>query len=143
MSDVLLDTLATLRSALHELERHALHSFPDPAERLKPLGVVVQSIGREGPVKLRDCPTEYRVQWRDFVAGRRSDLEPRAVRFMCWEAEIATDPRFHDFLGKAEFVPTARAMQGLVASAHQRWSNQLIDGPVGVSLRRLLRSYAD
>jgi hypothetical protein len=96
MSDVLVEALATLRSSLNEFSREVPLSSADPAQRLKALRAVVQSIGYERPFKPTHCPDEYRKQWRDFVAGRRVDLERAAVRFLCWEPETATDARFHE-----------------------------------------------
>ena len=85
MSELLADAITTLRAALHEFTREASLPAADPSKRLKSLASMVQSIGDDRPVKLRNCPDEYRAQWRAFVAGRRSDLERRAVRFLCWE----------------------------------------------------------
>ena len=143
MSEPLTDAITSLRVALREFTREASLPFADPKERLKALAAVVQDIGIDRPIKLRNCPDEYRAQWRDFLAGRRPDLEGRVLRFLCWEPEVAADQRFHDFLERGTVELSARGLQGLISSAHQRWSNRLAEGPVGASLRKRLQSIRD
>jgi len=102
-----------LSSTLHDLKRDAV-VFGDPSTRLRVLPQVVQSIGREGPIQLRDCPAEYREQWRTFIDKRRVDLERRASRFLCWDPGVGTDARFHSYLEQSQVPISSRALQGLL-----------------------------
>jgi hypothetical protein len=141
MSDALQEAIASLRLAVHAFEREALIAYPDPQDRLKSLLAVTDTIGSPRQIKLRNCPDEYRTQWYAYLAGERTQLDRRAVRFLCWDPEIACTVRFHTYLDQIKVELTARSLQGLLTSLHQRWSNALAEGPVGTSVRHRISTY--
>jgi hypothetical protein len=138
----LLDGLRAIHAITAEVNRELSLPLPEPQEALKRLSALIATIGRDKPVKLRHCPEEYRTQWQQFVSGNRRELELRAVRFLCWEPNVATDLRFHDFLDRAHIALGSRALQGLVRTCHQEWSRELAYGPVSASLRRRLTNFS-
>lgn len=138
----LLDGLRAIHAVTAEVSREVSLRLPEPKEALKRLTALIATIGREKPVKLRHCPEEYRTQWRQLMSGDRQELELRAVRFLCWEPKVASDPRFCDYLDRAHIALGSRALLGLVRTCHQRWSPELAQGPVSASLRQRLTKFA-
>jgi hypothetical protein len=138
-----LEGLVDVKAALADLRMELNLPKPPPAiERAQKLKSVVDSIGQARPARPLVCPDAYIEQWRDFLAGRRRDLEARAVRYLCWEPEIATDVRFVSYLEKVQSPLRARSLQGLVRCCHTRWGPSVL-GPREVrrKIENLLRDY--
>jgi hypothetical protein len=141
MSPLLLDAIEDLRRAERRLEldveRVAERPLP-PLERLK------QVIAALGEVKAARPPVgsaKYRRHWAEYLNGAGEKLEPRAIRYLCWEPEVATDARFQDYLDRSRVNLGAQPLQGLVRSCHARWSREFAAGPVAARVRRRVESY--
>jgi len=133
----LLDALDSLRSVNHSLAQEIEQPFagiPTDNPRLK---VTIESLP-ERAAKPPIVPEDYKQQWRELVEKRRDSLEPRAVRYLCWDPDIATDPRFQEYLDDFQSDLSARSLQGLVRSCHARWSSDFAVGTVADKVRRRL-----
>lgn len=132
------EALASLRAAGHLLAREIQQPFagiPVDNPRLK---ATIESIGPEKAAKPPRPPEDYRQQWQDFIDKRRDSLEPRTVRYLCWEPDIAIDARFQKYLDRLETDLSARSLQGLVRSCHARWSPDFAGGSVAADVRQRL-----
>ncbi|MFI5394139.1 MAG: EH signature domain-containing protein [Candidatus Binatia bacterium] len=136
----LVEAVKALRMTLRDTQiaaRQPLFSDHD----LDRLRATVSSVGQERAARAPVCP-DARQQWSDFVAGKRKDIEARAVRFLCWEPDVATDRRFQQYLDRSTSELRARALQGLVRSCHARWSAELFSKlGVGNAVRRRVSDY--
>jgi hypothetical protein len=135
----LLEVLASLRRASHSFAQEIQQPFagiPTDNPRLK---ATIESLPERAAKPLR-CPPDYKQQWHDLIDKRPDslELEPRAVRYLCWEADIATDFRFQKYLDRLESDLSARSLQGLVRSCHARWSSDFAAGGVAADVRRRL-----
>lgn len=142
------DPPADLLSALESLKivaRELKQEIEQPSSRrnspLERLRVAINTLGQIKPARRVVVPQDYLRQWQEFLAGERERLEPRAVRYLCWEPEVATNERFQDYLDREHTDLSARSLQGLVRSCHARWSSTFATGPVAAKVRRRLRSY--
>jgi len=133
----LFEALASLRAANHSLAQEIQQPFAGIQIDNPRLKATIESFP-ERAAKPHIVPEDYKQQWRDFVEKRRGDLEPRAVRYLCWEPEFATDLRFHKYLDRLESDLSARSLQGLVRSCHARWSSDFAGGAVAADVRRRL-----
>ncbi|MGD0076214.1 MAG: EH signature domain-containing protein, partial [Candidatus Binataceae bacterium] len=139
-SSDLFDALASLRGADHLLAQEIQQPFvgiPIDNPRLK---VTIESFP-ERAAKQPPPHEDYKQQWQDFIEKRRDNLEPRAVRYLCWEPDIATDLRFQKYLNRLESDLSARSLQGLVRSCHARWSSDFAGGAVAAEVRRRLHRF--
>lgn len=81
----------------------------------------IQSLDAVRAAKKVVCPADYKQLWLDYLAGKIATLPPRAIRFLCWEIETATDKRFLQLLIRQCESLGARSLQGLVYCRHLRW----------------------
>ena len=63
----------------------------------------------------------YTAEWIAFASGNRKDLEPSALRYLCWEPNIATSDSFLAYLWRARLMLNSRPLAGLVRSCHALW----------------------
>ncbi len=133
----LLEALASLRAANHSLAQEIQQPFTGIPIDNPQLKVTIKSFPERAARKPR-APEDYKQQWQDFVEKRRDSLEPRAVRYLCWEPDIATDLRFQKYLDRLQSDLSARSLQGLVRSCHARWSSDFAGGEVAAEVRRRL-----
>ncbi|MCK6556646.1 EH signature domain-containing protein [Candidatus Binatia bacterium] len=138
----LLETLEDLRAALHALQAARQRTTPPATELLSPLVKVVEGVGAGRPARPPACPEEFRAQWEEYLGGQRKGIEARAVRYLCWEPDIATDPRFQSYLDRIGADLRPRALQGLVHSCHARWEESLFRSKVATRIRTRVDSYA-
>jgi hypothetical protein len=101
----------------------------------------IRTLGQAKPAKPPSRTEEYIRQWQDYLAGRRHRLERRAVRYLCWEPDVATHSRFQTYLDQEYADMSPRWLQGLVRSCHSRWSSDFAAGSVVKGVRRRLESY--
>lgn len=137
----LLHTLHLLKAAALQLEREARKLLPDPSLRLTGLCEAVAALGQARPAQRVHCPEEYVQQWNDFLEGRTESLMPRAVRYLCWQPEVAADKTFQYYLDHEHIPLNARSLQGLVRSCHSRWSPEFAKGQVVTRIRDRLEAY--
>src|SRR5258708_7604196 len=101
---VLTESLASLQAALHMIRAELSHPVFSVEGRLRKLSAIVNELDQ--PKRVRPVPvaTEYVNQWNEVVAGRRSNLDSRATRSLCWNPVIATDKAFQSFLVRTQYV---------------------------------------
>ena len=135
MNNDLLEGLATLQQTHVAFVRIEKGSVPSPPDRLARLDAFVATMGSDKPARRRYIPEEYLRDWRNYVSGKNSFLEPRAIKFLCWVPEIAVDIRFHRYLDSSQI----RLSSGLQVTC-----SAIQDGldctAMSVSLRRKLRA---
>ena len=56
----------------------------------------------------------YTTEWIAFASGNRKDLEPSALRYLCWEPNVATSDSFLAYLWRARLRLNSRPLAGLV-----------------------------
>ena len=137
----LLDSLQTLKIAVRDLRQEAEQSLSHPEASLENLRATINSLGQGKPAKRVVVPQDYLRQWQEFLTGNRQQLEIRAVRYLCWEPEVATDERFQSYLDREHIELKARSLQGLVRSCHARWPLTFASGSVVARIRRRLKIY--
>jgi hypothetical protein len=131
--------LLVLTAVARELQGEARH--PLPAAPLNALQDCLRHLAQSQPARPLTCPEPCRQQWLRFRAHRRRHLEAHVIRHLCWDAEAATDSRFHEYLERQEVALGARSLEGLVRVCHACWSEELLTGPVGRAVWRRLARY--
>jgi hypothetical protein len=63
----------------------------------------------------------HAAQWDGFAAGERKELDRTAVRYLCWQPEIAISPKFLAYLWGSGMKMGVRSLAGLVRSCHTAW----------------------
>lgn len=134
----LLDVVQGLRTVVRRLVQE---SARPPEARMPRLEVAIGSLGQAKLAKRVRCPEEYVQQWEELLHGPRERLEPRAVRYLCWEPDVATDSRFQNYLDREKVGLSPRSLQGLVRACHARWSSALATGQVATRVRDRLKRY--
>ena len=141
LSTELLDCLRALHAVARELQREIDEPLPEPNLRLGRLQAAVASLGQARPTKSLRCPEEYVKQWNKFLEDENHPLENRAVRYLCWQPEIATNQTFQYYLDHDHIDLNARSMQGLVRSCHSHWSPAFAKSQVVTRVRNRLETY--
>lgn len=136
-----IEALRALRTAVVQIARATQRPFDGLDIELHKLRSIVANLGNDRPAPRIVCPPDYRQQWDDYCRKSRADLDPRAIRYLCWDAEVATDPRFHNYLDSNAIPLSARSLQGLVRSCHLRWSPALPQGSVVARVRDRIQRY--
>lgn len=132
--------LIGLRSLRVDLEREAQQPFPGMDIELKKLCATIAQIGnRPKAVEPRVSLEEYRQHWREYCQGKRDSIPIRGERSLCWDPEIATSFRFQDYLDRSTL--SARSLQGLVRSCHQRWTDEFARSQPTARIRARLHGY--
>lgn len=127
MSDDLLtisfdDVFRKLRLSNNNLKKS---SEPKPIEVIiSPLQTICSSVGSNKPYKPLFVPEEYIRQWKDFLSTHKNP-GLRALRYLCWEPDVASDKRFFDCLRHEQISLSARSLQGIVRACHLRWNSVL------------------
>ncbi|MBI4457331.1 MAG: hypothetical protein HY644_15740 [Acidobacteria bacterium] len=137
----LAESLRSLQAIARELQREIGEPLPEPNLRMARLRVAVASLGQAKPTKSLRCPEEYVKQWNKCLEDKDHLLEARAVRYLCWEPEIATGHRFQYYLDHHQVTLNARSLQGLVRSCHSRWSTQFAKSQVAIRVCSRLETY--
>ena len=137
----LLDEFRALSDVAHALEREARRSSPDLSQTFKNLQAAVLSLGQAKATRSLHCPEEYVNQWKTYVQSEEARLEGRAIRYLCWEPEIATSQRFQHYLDQDHLDLNARALQGLVRCCHAQWSLEFARNQAVTRVRDRLERY--
>lgn len=87
------------------------------------LPTLAATVGKMGSALLSQPPADsgHTKEWLAFAAGNKKSLTTSAVRYLCWEPQIATNDRFLAYLWNTKVKLTARPLAGLVRSCHMRW----------------------
>jgi hypothetical protein len=138
----LAESLKVLQLTLHALKAELALPAVSVEFRLRNLSGAIKSLGQTKPVKPILNTTEYVDQWNEVFTGRRENLEPRAIRSLCWNPAIATDQSFQNFLARTQHVPRAQSLQGMICSCHARWSRELALSVAVERIRDQLNQYS-
>jgi hypothetical protein len=118
----LLDELRSLSDVANALEQAVHSSSPDLSHTFKNLQATVLGLGQAKAARSLHCPEEYVSRWKTHIQNQNGQLEGRAVRYLCWEPQVATSQRFQYYLDQERIDLNARALQGLVRCCHAQWS---------------------
>ena len=118
----LLHSLRTVLDVARDLELELRKPVVDPRQNLKNLQSAVLNLGQAKAAKSLHCPDEYVGQWKQHLENEEVRIEGRALRYLCWQPEIATSQRFQYYLDLNNIELNARPLQGLVRCCHARWS---------------------
>jgi hypothetical protein len=138
----LLEAVRLLQVSARELKAEVEGPNSLSTEPLRRLSKVIEALGQTRSARPVRCPDEYVKQWDEVVAGNRETLDPRAVRFLCWNPILATDRTFQYFLDRSESVLNARSLQGLISCCHSRWSVQFAASQVVARVLDRLNRYS-
>jgi len=135
------DIFLFIRKGFEELRAFASSVEDEEIEtRLCRIKETAESVGSKP--KKRPPPMEiYLNQWNDYVSGRSKELTPGAVRYLCWEPQVATTEKFIHCVQTSETSLSPRALQGIVHSCHQRWEDRFAKGPVVKAVRKKISEY--
>ncbi|HXG22743.1 MAG TPA: EH signature domain-containing protein [Methylomirabilota bacterium] len=68
-------------------------------------------------------PEEARKQWQHYLKTRdASQIERRALRYLCWDTEVAATPTFLRLIAQPDRPPSAPMILGLLGVHHALWS---------------------
>jgi hypothetical protein len=81
------------------------------------------------------------LEWSENVSGSRKPLDKRAIRFLCWVPEIASDVRFLAAVTGSGIELNRRTLAGLVRSCHCMWEEMPQISPSVHIIRGLLSRY--
>jgi len=109
-------------SARHMTEQTQQFTGTDHKKLIHKLCFVCESLGSDKPARPISVPLEYKQHWEEFISGTRRSLDRRALRYLCWEPDIAVTPRFVDYIINQQMETSHRAIQGLVRACHRRWA---------------------
>jgi EH_Signature domain len=137
----LLEALRVLQVSVRELSAEAEHPFPTAEESLEKLPRVIEQLGQTRQARPSQCPPEYEKQWAEVLSGNRETLEPRAIRYLCWNPDVATDRSFQYFLDRSRHPVNARSLQGMITCCHSRWSEQFASSQVVARVHDRLNHY--
>jgi hypothetical protein len=137
----LFESLRLLQIAARDLKAAAEDPLTSPESFFGRLSEAIDSLGQAKPARPVRCPEEYVRHWEELVADRRDSLEPRAVRYLCWRPEVATDAMFQYYLDRNQCSLNAQSLQGLIRSCHSRWSSQFAASQVVTRVRDHVKEY--
>jgi len=138
----LLNSIETLRRTSNRISLGVDDLKHRPLPSLSKLIEVIKLQEQVKPAKALQTPQEYIQQWENYLSGRLNTIEQRAIRFLCWEPVVATDPKFQEYLDTHKVEIRARSIQGLVYSCHRRWSEELAFGSTVRRVRERIEFYS-
>src|SRR5262249_22635421 len=110
-------TGSTLLEALYGLEStpRTLHRDAQPQDerRLERLQHTVESLGLTATARPPRGSDEYLRDWECYLADPRQSLTQRALHYLCWEPDVATESHFQAYLVRSVGELSTRMLQGL------------------------------
>lgn len=101
----------------------------------------ISAIGQDKPAKPILTPEEYIKLWQQYLVDTRQELPFRAIRYLCWSAEVATKAQFIKYIENHRLKLFPQQIQGLVRSCHKEWDNYFTFGYMAQYLLTLIKSY--
>jgi hypothetical protein len=138
----LAESIKGLQLLLQALKAELARPAAPVESRFQNLAAVIKALGQTKPARPVSNVGEYSEQWKEVLAGLRKTLEPRVIRSLCWNAAVALDQSFQDFLDHAQYVPNAQSLQGLISSCHARWSREFAVSQSVAKIRDRLNRYS-
>jgi hypothetical protein len=136
------ESLDVLRLSLHALKAELQLPAVSMESCFRNLIGVIKGLEQTKVAKPASNTTEYVDQWNEILDGHRQNLEPRAIRSLCWNPAIATDQAFQYFLAQTQHVPSAQSLQGMICCCHSRWSRELAASESVGRIRAYLNQYS-
>ncbi len=136
----LLDALRGLEAATRLFIQDTNQHLPKPETLLTDLEKTINGLGLKPASNPKPRP-DYVQQWHEYLAGQQQNLEHRTVRYLCSEPDIATNEQFQDYLDQEDVSLSARSLQWLVRSCHNRWSSEFATSSIIGRIRRRLERY--
>jgi len=137
----ILEATRDLRTLVPQMSVRIEQLLKDHSEGLPTLNAVINDLGQPKPCRPVHCPSEYVAQWKQYLLRAGPPPSRRAVRYLCWEPDIATHLSFLDHLGEEEVELRAGAIQGLVRSCHSRWSADFAAARQAKLVKQILDDY--
>lgn len=139
--DELLEELQALQARLVREQRLPRPIIEEVFQHLRAATDRLRETTASRPLR---CPPEYRELWQRYLKDPTHLLPRRALRFLCWEWDIAGTREFleylhHHLVAQNERL-NARALQGLVRASHKDWLRASASGGV-VEVSRLVAGY--
>src|SRR5271156_6310111 len=92
----LAESTKALQVTLQMLKTELASPAVSVESRLRNLSAVMKILDQTKPTAPILDSGEYLNDWNELLAGRRENLEPRAIRSLCWNATIATQQSFQN-----------------------------------------------
>jgi hypothetical protein len=121
-TSTLVDALRDLSRISSKFRAQSIAAEERFSASLSNLSSTIDRLDVAKAVKPVHCPEEYLQEWNNYVAGLRSQMEPRLVRFLCWQPKVVMQRQFYQYLKEANVELGSRSLQGLVRSCHKGWS---------------------
>ncbi|MBL8207018.1 MAG: hypothetical protein JNM09_22485 [Blastocatellia bacterium] len=134
-------SLGNLKNSLKWLRTETKAVSEREPPKFDQLKKAIAALAQEKTAKHIFCPDEFLRQWQELLAKRRTSLEWRVVRALCWEPSIATEINFHHYLDQAWPELNPRALRGLIIVCHIRWSKELAQSQMIEYVRQRLAGY--
>lgn len=83
----------------------------------------------------------YTAEWIAFASGNRKHLDLSAVRYLCWEPNVATSDPFLAYLWRRSLKLKSRPLAGLVRSCHAVWNADPGTYPAAGVIKDLVKQY--
>lgn len=141
LENELAESLRSLQLFARELAQRVNNPVREPQQYLTNLRKAVITLGQIRPARSIYCPEEYVKQWKDFQEDQAKQLQRRAIRYLCWQPDVATSQPFQYFLDQNHVNLNARSLQGLVRSCHSHWSPEFAKSQVVIRVRDRLNKY--
>jgi hypothetical protein len=123
-----------METFLHHLEEHPVEvNFPSLTRNLKFIGSIFPNHPIGHP--------RYLEQWSEYLTGRPIKIDKHTLRYLCWEAKIATTEQFLVYLQKSNIDLTGRPLAGIVRSCHLEWNTVLANPHVIKGVKDMIRGY--
>ena len=127
------EAINTIEDALNELRviPRFLNNASQQLTKTSPVNYflkIIKTIDRLGKPPAPQKPPRsaiYLRQWEEFKRGMIVTLERPALKYLCWECKIVSEPRFSKYLAIKVDELSGRAIKGLVCSLHSIWTDDL------------------
>ncbi|RJQ48914.1 MAG: hypothetical protein C4538_03030, partial [Nitrospiraceae bacterium] len=98
-------------------------SEPKPIDAIiSHLKIICCSVGFDKPYKPLYVPEEYVTQWKEYLLHNKIP-QARAVRYLCWKPDVASNIKFINYLYHEQIILSARSLQGIVRACHFKWES--------------------
>ncbi|MCX8031634.1 MAG: EH signature domain-containing protein [Thermodesulfovibrionales bacterium] len=110
-------------------------------QSLRRLRDATQSIGNskiQEPLLIAEV---YKNQWQEFLHHKRATLDKRAVRYLCWNTEIALNSKFINYIVASGIKLSTHSICALVRASYMKWSSAFINTDTFIKIRKIVLAY--
>ena len=141
MTTQLIESISALRAAGKDLQLAVDFLARQQKHEFRPLQEAILTLPVARPATAPPQLADYVQEWQDVLKRRLPNLRRRALKSLCWNPDVATDPHLLQYIYHRSVSLPPRALQGLVYSCHQKWSPELMTQPTLKRVRLLLEKY--